>query len=906
MISVSQKRIMKVFFLAMFVFVMSVPGTVHAQAQVATAPASQKLGISYVGCDLPNGTTGCPTALKNDYYPALGERCAEGATFQAQMDDFEKDPNRVHLWVADPDITAQGKADERARQFIYWVLSYPAIDTHPTIKNVWNFSRNIALVVTLLIASIFGIGIIVAQRNNFDVKVEVSPLIIKLLLMLLYITFSATIVLSIIQLSEMLMKFFIENLGGRDLFNIYFTTNSGEKNYIDFNGCRDLNHRVQEAVDAELIMLKLTNITYYVMGVMILLRKILLWFLLFVSPFLALLMPFVFIRNIGWIWIGVFFQWVFYGPLFALFLGGLAQIWKNGIPFPFNFGRTNTFGGYVYPSGINIAYGGPAQEWTAARPPYTNNGNYIDTFAEYVITLIMLWAVTFFPWWLLRIFRDYCCDGILAMKNILLSMYDQMRGGPSPTPPTPTPAPTTIGTALKIQKDMEIPLRVKLETIEEVKKAHTEEISKTLQLSATKLTDVAHFETNKTTQTNIRKNIELLQNPMKADTNTEKQKFINIRTELFNRSVKQDTVARNILTATSTSRVEQMQRREELIKTLPEMKPITHVVSVKVQMPTAQVNSVTSSFINSISNQSSVVNNISKQTQTTEQQVKTVLQSVSTNISKPTNQVITNVAKETGVEKEKVVRIVKVVSNVAQTNKEVVKEVATKEHVKEEQVQKVITAQVPAIAEPEKNVEQTVAVPPSVSLEDYEEVKTMWQDQYEKGEVPVSENIKSRAEWIDKDIVLITNTLNKLMSADEKVRQEGLDDIGYLLPIFMINNLTGEELIVYLKAKLEAAKAVLKKNTEKAEEKQEQKEEEEEVLVENKQKKEEEKTMTLEDAQEIPEESKPTPIESETQPTNPTEQQPVNQPEQPSSTKTEIPQSLISKLEESADKNKTS
>ena len=170
-----------------------------------------------------------------------------------------------------------------------------------------------------------GIGIIIGRKNigilgSSNFKIDISPLIIKLILVLLFITFFASIILMLIQISEILMKFFIENLGGKDLFNIYFSKVSDEKNYMNFIGQRDLNLRVQEAANTELFLLKLTNITYYVMGVMLILRKIILWFLLFVSPFLALLMPFVFIRNVVWIWIGVFFHWVFYGPLFALFL----------------------------------------------------------------------------------------------------------------------------------------------------------------------------------------------------------------------------------------------------------------------------------------------------------------------------------------------------------------------------------------------------------------------------------------------------------------------------------------------------------------------------------------------------------------------------------------------------------
>jgi hypothetical protein len=106
--------------------------------------------------------------------------------------------------------------------------------------------------------------------------------------------------------------------------------------------------------------------------------------------------------------------------------------------------------GYVYPTSIIVTYGGPAQRVLSTvfnRPiGALNNGNYVDTFAEYVITLIMLWAVTFFPWWLLRIFRDYCCEVIYAMKNILHAMYDQMG-----QTITSTPGPNT--TNLKIQQD---------------------------------------------------------------------------------------------------------------------------------------------------------------------------------------------------------------------------------------------------------------------------------------------------------------------------------------------------------------------------------------------------------------------------------------------------------------------
>ena len=691
------KKFLLFFFITViFLFKISTYNTVVGQQ---TLPA-----LSYL--DIPI-TCGCPSELEAIYQERINkdgthDHCIpsqRGEIDQEAYDEFKKDPIRNHLWIEDPEITAQGKADDRARQFIYWVVTHTSVDNHPVLLKVWQTARNVSYFFVVLVAAIMGLGMIINQRSNFSSQIKVWPSIMKILLILLYITFSASLVITIIQLSDILMKFFIENLGGKDLFNIYFASVSQEKNYLDFVGCRDLNIRVQEAYKAEMIILKLTNVSYYVMGGMLILRKVLLWFLLFVSPFLAILMPFIFIRNIGWIWIGVFFQWLFYGPLFALFLGALATIWKTGIPFIFDFSRVNTTVGYIYPSAINILYGGPAQhlEWA------TNNGNYADTFAEYVITLIMLWAVTFFPWWLLRIFRDYCCEGINAMKNILMSMYDQTRGTP-PTPPGPTPTPATIGTALKIPREAEMPIKVKLETVEEIKKAKTEEITRSLNITASKLTDIAHFETNKQVNETVRKNIDYLQNPIKAETTTDRQKYMNIRTELFNRAVKNDQVAKQVLSSISTSKLEQGQKRQEILQSISKIVPTTKLVTIKVAVPG--------------------------------------------------------------------------------------------EKIKEE------------VKAPEKPIEQTIAVPPTVSIEDYEQVKKMWKQQYEKGEVPVTENVKSRAQWVEQDIVFITNTLNKLLSPNDELKQQGLDDVGFILPIFLLNNLKGEELVVYLKAKVEAARAV--------------------------------------------------------------------------------------------------
>lgn len=1203
----------KILFIAALVLFLRIPS--------AFAQESIRIDITPQPCA---NRAGCPIDLV-PVYEARGEACVTDPA------EFAANPTSNHYWVEDPKITDQGKADERARQFIYWTLSTRSLDDSPVLKNVWRLTSNITYFLVLFVAAMLGVGLIVGQRLRFETKVKIWPTVMKIVMILIYIAFSASVIILLIQLSEILMKFFLDTLGGKDFFNIYFSTDqqdqinqqgntgaggngaaatgSSESNYIGFVGCRDLNIRVQESVQAEIFLFKATNITYYVMGIMILLRKILLWFMLFISPFAAILIPFVFVRNVAWIWLGVFFQWLFYGPLFALFLGSISTLWKQGIPFLFDFSRVDKLVGYVYPTAINITYGGPAQKLSAL-----NNGNYVDTFAEYVITLIMLWAAIVFPWWLLRIFRDYCCDYLMAMKNILLNMYDQMRinggpMGPSPTQPSPGSTRTTNESQTITNKTYNNQQTDKrLETMEEIRNTTTQNILKNVNISAPNIVDIAKYETNKNVQQNATKNIEYLKNPMKADTPAERQKYMNIRTELLNRALKEDKLAKQVLSSVSTSYVDQRENKNALsnqvfnavsktdnsqavreniarsvvsnvtkqqfdqvvqqsntnkdtvIKTVLENTPASRSIQSVVQVPQTTVNNVTNAITNSVSNNATInniaqnskvdsqsvqqiyesyqqnstqsptqvfntvannqsvsnaltknistnkeaisnisnatntstsdvqkisnamttvssapvsettiidnsakehsierekvrevlsqiktfekqgaigdtqINSISTQTQVPAATVKKIVQtwndnktqesravsqvsqrtsiertkvsqvmnqintvknekvkevlnqirdtskqtqtatniitqvsqitsverpaieqilqtwnqninqnptqiintisnvasisnsltktiggsndaittiSNDTNIDGPTvknviqsyntvnqstpapsrEQAIDRVSTETNVEKAKVTQVLakteelkkekvrEVIRNVhdqVSKDKTIVKQIAKQHNIKEEEVQKIAEAQKAIVSAPvaAQEVEKKISLPSTVSIEDYEAVKQMWQKQYESGEIPIQENIQSRAEWVEHDTVFITNALNKLTSEDEEVRQQGLDDIAYILPIFMINNFKGEELLIYLKAKLQAAKAVMAQieREEQIKEEMRQKDEDDQVEVSVSNKKEEEKTMEMENALTIDgEEGEKNPKELPTEPENGTD-----------------------------------
>ncbi len=956
---------------------------------------------------------------------------------------FTVNPRLRHFWAEDSEITDLGKAVDRSRQFIFWTLMRPAVDQSISLKQIWSMNRNIAFSFMILVSAVLGLAIALSIRLRSGYKFSVQSAIMKIGLSVLYIALSATLVFTLVALSDIIMRFFIETLGGNRVFNTYFGSTSNEANYVGFVGCRDLNIRVQEAAKTEMFVLKVSIITNYMMGIMFILRKIILWFLLLVSPFLPLLLSFPLIRNTGRIWIGVFFQWLFYGPLFALFFGATAKLFADGIPFVFDFSRIEKAVGYIFPTAIIITYGGPAQTLNGL-----NNGNYIDTFAEYIITLVLWWAATWFPWWLLRIFRDDCCDGIYAIKNALYGYFDKP-AKPSPsTPPPPNrppkfdlppsePMQTRPETRSRDTRDQKAPTTVRLENFNMVRQAKTADIVATLNLRATTLRDVAKLETNKTLVTTAKQNLAMLTNPLTAQTATDRQKFLNLRTELFTRaSTKNDTFAQYVLSTTARSSQQYINKRNEIAKsmesiinTISSQKTINvaESVSQSTYAPVSTTSQMSLSQVSSVINSREKVENIVNNTKVEGSKVKEILQTYSQNAEKPMNQVIDQIVMSTQTSKEKVrdvlretLQIVntekiiettsKVVNNIvsnqgvlqsiatsADTNlvatkqvlvsylqhlgssfTEVVDRISESTHMSKEKIQailretysivtraqnvqkvvrvvaadkvhlntmlgqidKFVTASSPqtdttttemaqkssdqtstlknifadttvanytrellkralsdtqlivlviqatglskkqieetiinltkaptitdevtllrlqkdtgvtiekvlqvvrevirnsqvakdvviptgedtqdtihileqqleTVLNPESQIDQTIPLPEEEqSLEEYEEIRQLWVEQYRKGEVPLSEDVHTRLEWVEQDVSIITDILTKLISKDENERQQALDEVGFILPVFLMNNLSGLQLITYLKAKVSAAKEV--------------------------------------------------------------------------------------------------
>lgn len=626
-----------------------------------------------------------------------------------------------NVWAKSPEVTEVGRNADRARQLLWWVWTHPGIYHAPIIAQLWGVTRNIVYVFIVLVLIAFGIGIMLGRRRGMPgptfsgitsplFGMQVPQVFMKLGMILLYVTFSYVIVLGLIQFSEVSMQF-IKSLVGRDLFNVFFAgTGNIEANYTTFIGYYNTDDLALEMVNTSMFVIRLTSFTYYTMAIILILRTVILWFLLILSPFLAILMPFVFIRNTGWIWIGVFFQWLFYGPMMTLFVVALVNIWVAGIPYPFDFGRVNKPEGQVYKTSINILYGGPAQTLSSG-----NSANYVDTFAEYVIALVMLWTAMILPWLLLRIFRDYCCSLLASANSTMSAIFDRLRQYPPPAPPPP-PSPTKSGMAAQLPFRQSISENapeskyISSARMREISKASTSEIARAMDLSVISLKDVSRLEIREKDRQEVRSTLERLAAPERISSVVERERYETVKSELVERARGGDKMAQSVLMASSERRTEVLAKQVAQIHAQKAFAP-----SVSRQTRSASTQALRSALMDR-----KTIEHVASNTNVSASQVESVLREA-TKSAGVTQQQMRSIAQQNNVSEEKVRDILAVSS--AQTSREAVSSIAKSANVAEEQVQNVIERAMTSKLMTQSQV-QSIAQQANMSAEKVQEIVT--------------------------------------------------------------------------------------------------------------------------------------------------------------------------------------
>lgn len=488
-------------------------------------------------------------------------------------------------WLPDSEVTFAGKNASRAKDMFNWTLvNYKWAYQDNPLVDFWVRIRNIVFAFLILLVLIAAFSMIVTGGQSLRSVIFVR----KFIFIVLLIAFSFAMIRFLYQINDVIIGFFVRNpnnqvISSKDLLNISF-------DYVGFSGYRRYGMQYDEAAFVSLLLVKITAFTYFVMAAILLIRKVILWFFITVSPIYPLLLFYYPIRNTAKIWIGEFFRWLLYAPLFTIFLNALVQLWRSNISIlPFNFATKSI----VYPTAVNILLGGPGQTLAI-----DNNVNFNDTFVQYVVALIMVWVVILLPFLLLKIFLDYlstiniskdkALNYINTAKNYISNRDLFVNKPPAPISKPPPgggyqpggaartipyistgaamqiPRPearqtTTTYTSTTISKPTSTAKTINYYT--SVPKLKTEQLSREtarlVNFSIPTMRDVARFETQRlTAQTTsreqlsqIRETLQKIANPYTITNTTDRQQFSQIREKLFQQKVKGDTLASSILNA---------------------------------------------------------------------------------------------------------------------------------------------------------------------------------------------------------------------------------------------------------------------------------------------------------------------------------------------------------------------
>ncbi len=474
-------------------------------------------------------------------------------------------------FAADAEVTFVGKTASRANDFLQWTLenynwiSITANAPTDPIQEFWVLVRNIVFALLALFVLGAAFVMIITRGQNLTIMKFVPRFAMVLVLIFL----SYALVRFLYQATDIIQGFFLRVqdattgqsrlIGPQDLLYLAFDYN--------LSGFRLVGSQFDESAFISLLLVKLTAITYYVMTGLLLIRKIILWFFIIISPVFPLLLIFSPVRNTAKIWVGEFFRWLLYAPLFALFLHGLVLMWRDRIPLNFDFTTPGNVPGtdVTYPTAINIILGGPGQ-----LIGINNSVNLPDTFALYVVALLMLWVVILLPFLLLQIFLDYVGNMSIAENPVYKRISSQpwftkSFGTPPPSPGQPPLQSSPFGMARQLpffnKRSMQTSATQNNANLNRANLSNassmqgSRDIMRLANLSVPKMRDIARFETSMMKHDTVsRQEVSRFHDTLEKisaprGTIEEREKYSNIKSQLVTQAQGGDHLANSILSA---------------------------------------------------------------------------------------------------------------------------------------------------------------------------------------------------------------------------------------------------------------------------------------------------------------------------------------------------------------------
>lgn len=740
-------------------------------------------------------------------------------------------------WQQDAEVTFAGKMAARASSMLDSVITnykwaYLQDGKENPFTSVWIPVRNVIYALLLLFILVAAFLLIVTQGRSITIKKFVP----RFILVLVLITLSFSLVQFLYQITDIIQGFFLRPGGNfitsGDLLNISF-------NYLDFLGYRRVGVEFDEGVFMTTLLVKLTAATYYAMFIILIVRKVILWFFIAVSPIFPLLILYSPLRNSAKIWVGEFFRWLLYGPLFAIFLSGTVLFWRAYIPLDFKelpCDGVVAEDQIVFPTATNILLGGPCQKLAV-----NNNLNVPDAFVQYLVALIMLWIVIILPFLLLKIFLDYLANlpenggWVKYLANSQRGLVE--RYGPSfgfvnrPSGPVgPNSPPGSTGAAKRLRSLEFFPSSQLANKLEEQTYAKNENVAERSRerMTTPKLfsaeTPVATInsvgESGVNSSSNSNTNINSLGNKLGSHSN------LGFSQSSATRRVGETVLGKGVGQFSSTTNIS---NTSSVTNTTNENAPgqiNVHISGVigkvsfsangtainwVMQPETIEILNLTSLSIPKMRDiarfEQALLSHQVTQRETVNREVEKLKKLAGTSpIAAPA-------------EKEKFTEIKKKIESASDNGNPVAGAIleATKP-LSEEAVKKPVDVKLPT--------ENKIQV---VNLDEYEDVKKTWLENYEKMETPLVDNRPmKRADFLNKQIGQIDEVIGLLNSPSVNDQQQAEMKVAEILPFLLLGGFSKFEIQTYLKAKEQAAKEVLDKT------KREELDEENKVLIERK------------------------------------------------------------------------
>lgn len=674
-------------------------------------------------------------------------------------------------WVPDKTITIAGKLASRSAHFLNWTFAqynWACIDQNCNGNNasgdpfadIFKVVRDITYAM-LSLSILFSSFIMIITRGR---EIKITKFVGRFILTVLLVTIIYSLIIFIYQVVDIVIGFFLrynnQPISSANLLNVDF-------GYQTFKGYKKAGLEFSESAFVSLWLTRLTAFTYFAISIILIVRKIILWFFLIISPLFPLLLLFKGLRGIYKIWLGEFLRWLFYAPLFAVLLSGVVTIWVKYIPVNLKLDCDKTVADAnryphdpsKYPTAISIELGGPCQNLTE-----DNNLNTPDSFIQYVVALLMLWMVIIVPFLLLRMLIEYFGQSFEENNLWRLAVqksqpfFDRYTPNFFPAKPPNLPfkpiAPDTSPAGL----------------------------SKTFSPDTT---------------TGLAKPLPILQGRENLLKNYPRPSEIDIKT----------TVGASAAIPAGTHISEQVATGakigEKLAQSIGQSSSVKSSVSsnVSTMMGNQTAFETQSSRINTQANYADTLNltNLSIPTMVDITRYETAQLSGQTHLVDDLNKIAEGLKRVAG-------------TSLLTTPQEKISYEQIKQQLENQATQKnpvaasILSAAHPGASGtlPEVNQVQTVA------LQDYEMVKKLWKQNYQTVNPPtVDQKQLSKKEWLKMEKDAIEKAMRLVASSDPKEVEEGKQLLSKILPFLLLGGFSKAEIVAYLKAKQSAATEVL-------------------------------------------------------------------------------------------------